>query len=179
MPALSLMELSEREAAWLDALTQVNEDGNPISEEEQARIIDEYVQADASFKDKVDRYVDLIWAFGARADYQSMQASHYDALSRSNESVANKLRARLKVVMELRGESSIETDNHRLRLVNNGGKAPLVVPTLWKFDPTQAPERFHRRRIELDLNAIRDAVEAGEQIEGCAIAERGKSLRVL
>lgn len=179
MPNLSLMELSEREAAWLDAMTCEGIEGEPISEEEQARIIDEYIAADADFKNKVDRYCDLISAFGARAAYQEQMAEHYKELSRRNQSVADKMEARIKVVMELRGETKIETDNHRLSLVKNGGKAPLIVPAEWVIQPASAPEQFHFKVIRLDMNAIRNALESGDQIEGCAIADRGTHLRIL
>lgn len=176
---MNLIELSTQERAWFEALTHVNEDGEPISEEEQARIIDAFVTADEQFKDKVDRYCELIHAFGARADYREYRANQLAQLARLDQSVADKLRARLKAVMELRGEVAIETDNHRLRIARNGGKAPVIVPDEWRQAPSSAPEAFHRRKIELDLTAIRAALEAGETIEGCAIGERGTRLTIL
>lgn len=179
MKELSIIQLSEQESAWLEALTHEDEEGNPISEEEQVRIIEAFVDASNAFKVKVDRYADLIDAFACRASFQEDCAHRYAELSRRNQSVADKLKARIKAVMEMRGETRIETDNHRLSLVNNGGKAPLIVPPEWKHDPAKAPEPFHRRKIELDVNAIRAAVEAGEQIEGCRIGERGKNLRII
>lgn len=179
MPGITLLELSGLEQELLEALTHEDEEGNPISEEEQSCIIDAYVDASDAFKSKVDRYCDLIDAFACRGSYQSDQAMRYAELARRNQSVADKLKARLRQVMELRGESKIETDNHKLSLVKNGGKAPLIVPQEWRFDPTKAPEQFHRRKIELDVNAIRATLEAGEAVEGCAIGERGKSLRIL
>lgn len=179
MLELSLMELSGLEQTMLEALCQEDAEGNPISEEEQARIIENFIDASDAFKSKVDRYCDLIDAFACRASFQEDCASRYSELARRNQSVADKLKARLKAVMEMRGEVKIETDNHKLTLVNNGGKAPLIVPQEWRYDATKAPEQFHKRRIELDVIAIRATLEAGEAVEGCAIAERGKNLRII
>jgi len=176
---MNLIELSEQERHWLEALTHVSDEGEPISEEEQARIIENFIQADEQFKAKVDRYCELIDAFGARAAYREDRAQHLALLARLDQSVSDKLRARLKVVMELRGDTQMETDNHRLRIARNGGKAPLIVPDSWRQAPSSAPEAFHRRKIELDLTAIRAALEAGETIEGCALGERGTRLTIL
>lgn len=176
---MNLIELSDQERHWLEALTHVNEDGETISEEEQSRIIDAYIQANDEFVGKVDRYCTLINAFAARADYREAQARRFAELARLDESVATKMTARLKAVMQMRGDKQIETDNHRLRIVNNGGKAPLIVPPDWKANPASAPEQFHRRRIELDMTAIRAKLEAGEPVEGCAIGERGTRLTIL
>ena len=179
MPELSLMQLSEREQAWLEALTHDDEEGNPISEEIQDKVISEYIAADGDFKAKVDRYCDLIAAFSGRAAYQEHMADHYRKMQQRNQGVADKMRMRLKQVMELRGETKIETNDHRLSLVKNGGRARVIVPDGWIYDPAKAPERFHHHKIQLDSNAIRAALEDGETIEGCAIADRGTHLRIL
>jgi len=175
---MNLFDLSAKEQLWLDALTREDEDGNPISEDEQARIIDEYIAADADFKDKLDRYVELSKGFAMRASFREDQCSRLNELARRDKSVATKLEARLKAVMELRGDKRIETDLHELRICNNGGKAPLVVPDEWRRTPTSAPEEFHRHKIELDVNQIRTKLEAGESVPGCEIAERGTHLRI-
>jgi len=52
------------------------------------------------------------------------------------------------------------------------------VPEMWEEMPATAPEAFHRRVIELDKQAIREALEGGEEINGCAIVERGTHLRI-
>jgi hypothetical protein len=175
---MNLIELSEQERNWLEALTHVSDEGAPISEEEQVRIIEAYIAADEQFKDKVDRYCDLIEAFGARALYRDQQRERSEMLARQDQSVADKLKARLQTVMALRGEKLIETDNRKLKIVGNGGKAPLVVPDEWRANPTAAPEAFHKRKIELDLAAIRAKLEAGETVEGCRIGERGTRLTI-
>lgn len=175
---MNLIELSEQERNWLEALTHVSDEGEPISEAEQARIIEAYVAADEQFKTKVDRYCELIEAFGARALYREHQAERYAELARLDQAVSDKLQNRVKAVMQLRGEKLIETDNRKLKIVGNGGKAPLIVPDEWRAQPTSAPEAFHKRKIELDLAAIRAKLEAGEMVEGCRIGERGTRLTI-
>ncbi|MFM7010129.1 MAG: siphovirus Gp157 family protein [Betaproteobacteria bacterium] len=175
---MNLFQLSEQERSWFESLTLDDGDGNPISEEESARLIAGFVAADDAFKDKLDRYVELIEGFGARASYRECKAARLAELARRDEMVAEKLKARVKAVMELRGETRIETDDHRLRVCANGGKAPLVVPEDWRTRPANAPEKFHKHRIELDVTQIRAELESGAEIEGCAIGERGTHLRI-
>lgn len=173
---MNLIDLSAQEQQLLEALTHISPEGETISEEEQARIIEAYIVADGAFKDKLDRYCWLIEAFSARADFRHTQAARFVTLARLDESVATKMTNRIKAVMASRAEKQIETENFRVRIIGNGGKAPLIVPEEWRRNPASAPERFHRRRIELDLTVLRAAIEAGETVEGCFIGERGTRL---
>lgn len=176
---MNLFELSQQERLWFEALTQEDDEGNPIAEEEMARIIDGFVAADDAFKDKLDRYCDLIHGFEMRASFREDRALRLSELARRDNSVADKLRKRVQAVMQLRGELKIETDSHSLSVVKNGGKAPLIVPEDWRRQPERAPEKYHRHRIELDVAQIRAELEAGDAVEGCKIAERGTHLRVV
>lgn len=175
---MTLIELSDLEKAAFEALTRENDEGQGITEDEQFRIIDEWIAADADFKSKVDRYCDLITALNARANYRGEQARAISRLAASDSGIAEKIKRRLHSVMNLRDERKIETDHHVLTVVNNGGKLPVVVPAEWRQEPAKAPEQFHRHKIELDVRAIGDALEAGEVIEGCGFGERGTNLRI-
>lgn len=177
---MNLLDLSEQERAWYDALTGVNESGEPLSEAEQARIIEEYIAADEAFKGKVDRYCELIEAFTARAEYRQAQAVRLAKLGNQDESIAKRMTDRLKAVMILRGEKRIETDHFKPHVVGNGGVAPLIVPDTWRTNPELAPQEFQKRKeevtITLDTSLLRQKLAGGEVIEGCRIGERGTRL---
>ena len=175
---MNLIDLSEQERAWYDALTGVNESGEPLSEEQQAHIIEEYIAADEAFKGKVDRYCELIEAFSARAEYRQAQAARLNKLSNQDASVAKRMTDRLKAVMILRGEKRIETEHFKPHVVGNGGVAPLIVPEVWRSNPALAPAEFQKTKeeITLDLILVRQKLAAGETVEGCKIGERGTRL---
>jgi hypothetical protein len=74
-------------------------------------------------------------------------------------------------------DAKIETDHHKISLVNNGGKKPLHLNPSMR--PEDFPEDFHKRRIDLDKEALRAALEEGREIEGASLGERGKHLRIV
>ena len=62
----------------------------------------------------------------------------------------------------------------------NGGKRPLIWADGIKEDPTLLPEKW-RTKTEIwkaDTEAIRAALEEGEQIPGVELGERGQYLKV-
>lgn len=175
---MTLIELSDWEREMMDALTHVRDDGDPITEEEQNAIIDQYIAADEQFKGKLDRYAAMMDALNARAAMRRERASAMAALAGRDSSLATRLKDRVHQVMKIRGEKKIETDERVFTVCGNGGKAPVVVPDQWRHDPASAPEEFHRHRIELDVAGIGAALESGAEIEGCAIGARGTYLRI-
>jgi len=96
----------------------------------------------------------------------------------TDENTIKRLKTALHYFMLERGVTKIETPLHKLTIANNGGKAPLIVPEEWQEDPASAPERYHRRVVKLDVEAIRADLLGGEEIPGCAIGERGTHLRI-
>ncbi len=173
---MNLLELSEQEQEWIAALTHVSESGEPISEEEQARIIEAYIAADEQFKDKVERYCQLIEAFAARAVYRAEQAKNVQKLAKQDQNISDKLIKRILFVMQVRGEKRIETALYAPHIVGNGGKAPTVIPDAWRTNPRLAPKEFQKEVVELDLLKIRQKLDAGQTVEGCKIGERGVRL---
>ena len=175
---MNLLQLSELEQHFFEQLSAVNESGEPLTEAQQAEIIERYIAADDQFKDKVDRYCELIEAFAFRAQYRAKQAERLTQLSNQDASVAGKLKARLNAVMVLRGEKRIETPHFAPHIVGNGGVAPLIVPEAWRTNAASAPAEFqkHKDEISLDVAGIRAKLAAGETIEGCRIGERGTRL---
>lgn len=79
--------------------------------------------------------------------------------------------------MELTGKTKFKTDLFSFNIAKNGGKAPLVINEEYK-DAGKLPERFQKMEIKADTDAIREALDAGEQLEFAAYGERGKSLRI-
>ena len=85
------------------------------------------------------------------------------------------LKARLKQHLETTDQRKLRTKRYNISVVANGGKAPL------KLDNTAVadlPERFQRVQVEPDREAIRSALEAGEELEFAYIAQRENHLRI-
>jgi hypothetical protein len=175
---MNLYELSQLQRELYDALTAESPEGEPLSEEEQSRIIDDYLAADVAFTAKVESYCFMIEAFSARAEFLTQQAERHAKLSKQDQSIADRMTARLKAVMIQRGERTLEANTYRPRVINNGGVAPLIYPDAWRTEPAKAPEKYHKKRIELDTTLLREDLKNGEVVEGCKIGERGTRLKL-
>jgi hypothetical protein len=127
--------------------------------------------------EKVDDYCRLIASLEARIAARSAEVKRLQSLIKSDQTTVDRLKDRLKIFVEGQG-GKVETTLHKLTVAKNGGKVPLLIPSEWRDDPSQAPEAYHRRKIELDLDAIRVGLEAGDDIPGCALLERSTSLRI-
>lgn len=85
------------------------------------------------------------------------------------------LKGRLKTHLEATEQQKLRTKRFNIAVCANGGKAPL------RFDntpPEQMPERFKRVTVEPDREAIRTALEAGEELSFAYLAERESHLRI-
>jgi len=159
--------------------TVLLETGGEITDDEAGRELERYFEHLHEERDrKVNGICWLIKELEARAKVRYEAARQLHALSEIDDNAAERLRGRLKLFMQQQGLKRLETDHARLTLAQNGGKAPLVIPEAWEQEPAQAPEAYQRRVIHLDKEAIREDLEDGILIPGCAIGERGTHLRL-
>jgi len=172
----SLFEISDDLLALEEMLALA---GGEITEDEAGAALQDWFDTLGAERDtKIDNYAALIRELDARADAREVEAKRLMALAGSDANNVKRLKERLKLFFELHEIKKLDTPRFRISVQANGGKSPLVVPEMWEALPSTAPEAFHRRVIELDKQAIREALEAGEEINGCAISERGNHLRI-
>jgi hypothetical protein len=96
-------------------------------------------------------------------------------LAGCDSALAERLKERLKGAMEGTGRLKIDTERFKISVQRNGGKLPVAI------DPTAMDlwdGKFVRVKREPDADVIRQALEAGEEVVGCSLMERGTSLRV-
>lgn len=171
----SLFELTTEAIAIDELLEQM---GGEIPDEEIEAAIDQMLAEHTNdLNAKIDGYVELINKYDWYADVRRSEAERYEELTRDAERKSDKLRERLKHFFERTGrEKPIETARHKVSLVNNGGRLPLVI----RCDPAELPEPFRRTVSTYKANqeAIRAALEAGEKLPFAQFGERGKSLRI-
>lgn len=127
---------------------------------------------------KIDAYCALIREMESRADAREVEAKRLAALAASDANNAKRLKNRLKSFLEFHQMKKLETERFRLTVAADGGVLPLIVPEPWECDPAIAPEQFHRHVVQLDRDAIREAIRNDEAPEGCALGERGSHLRI-
>jgi hypothetical protein len=153
-------------------------DDDQLTDEQRAELVDLWLETQEDAKAKLDNYAALIRELDARAEAREAEAKRLIALSLTDEHKAANLRARLKFYFERHELKQFETPRYKLTLQGNGGALPLVVPPEWEEDPANAPEAFQRQIIQLDKNAIREAIRNDEETHGARLGERGSSIRI-
>ena len=161
IPALAVSEPVARRRslftinADLGALeTLLIETQGDISDEETAAIIDEwFAENQADFDAKADGYADLMAMLNARAAIRQAEAARISELARLDSALAERLKARLKEFMLLRGTAKLETTFHKFSIQNNGGVQPMVVTP--DIDPRQLPAEYTVTTVALNGQAFR------------------------
>lgn len=127
---------------------------------------------------KIDNYCRLIATIDARANARRAEIIRLGALVDTDYNAITRLKTALHSFMLEQGITKLETPLHKLTIAKNGGKPPLVIPESWREDAANAPEQYHQTFVKLDTAAIRADLMAGEQVDGCHIAEPGNHLRI-
>ena len=67
-----------------------------------------------------------------------------------------------------------ESNTIKASITKNGGKLPIVLTV----DPKDLPFDFQRVKIEANSDAIRDALEHGQEVPGAELGERGEHIKI-
>jgi hypothetical protein len=109
----------------------------------------------------------------ARSEARRLAAAKLLDLAEREERASARVRAYVLGVMREAGVNRLDGATSQWRRQKNGGKVPVLV------DPAAAlPMRLQRVKtlITPDLDAIRAALEAGEDVSGCSLGERSERL---
>ena len=124
--------------------------------------------------EKADNYVALIQDYTARAKARKEEAKRLSDRAAIDLNNARRLKDRLQEFLEAHEMKSLETTRFKLTVANNGGKLPMHIPE----DVSRIDKAYVKLIAVADKEKIREDLESGKTIEGCAIGERGKSLRI-
>jgi hypothetical protein len=181
----TLLDLNEK-LTQLDELLE-NLEGIDIPADlaqEFEAVLSERDETQEAYLEKIDNYLGLIqsrkyWVQVRKAEYQRLKES-----VERDERTVQFLQDKLKAHLEGKGVKKLRTKRFNLSVCRNGGKQPIELNV---ESPEDLPKRFQKVRIEPDLTAIREALEAGEDLNAMsggrseAIAywkEKGSHLRI-
>lgn len=169
----SLLDISDDLLALESLLAEVADNGGDITEAEST-LEKWFAEIEADRDTKVDNYAALIRELELRADMRDEEVRRLTARRNIDRANASRLKARLQMFFEEHNLSKLETRRFKVSLVNNGGKIPVVV----ECSPSALPPSLQRVTIDADKDAIREAIEKGDTIDGCRLGERGRSIRI-
>jgi hypothetical protein len=150
-------------------------DDPDLTDEAKQEFVATWLKCMEKVGEKLDGYAALIRTLKARALVFKVEEDEFKAKRRTAENAVERLESNLLGFMQGNGWDKYPTKRFEIRVCANGGKAPVVV----LCEPGDLPESYRRVTVEPDKEAIRTALEAGEKVEGCAIGERGRYLRVV
>jgi len=178
---MTLYEISNKRRADFDRVHELLEElQGDVTDPEVGALIDELLTGtDDDLKSKVDDYCALIKEEEATAQARLTEAARLTFLAQTNSNLVVRLKERLKMFFEDHDIQKIETPRFKLSIANNGGKVRLIVPD--DLDVNQLPEQFQKlipAVVTVDNEAIRQALESGETVDGFALAPRGTRLAI-
>lgn len=161
----------------IEALFQepMNEAIDPGAESE--RLVDEYLAQLEGVQEQIGAkligYVKAIRAKAARAEILQAEAHLYELeairlarRAKAEADTADFLQGRLKTFMERRGLTEFEAGTYKLKIINQGGKLPVIFDP--RIKPEQIPDEFRREipaKWEWKRDAIEAALKAGQRLE--------------
>lgn len=157
------------------SLLEVMDDHGHDSPEAAAAIAEHLQALQESFDSKADDYAALIRVCITRAAARKEEAERLKLLAQDDELLADRLRDVLMETMISLQRTKVETARFRLTVKKNGGKIPVLIT-----DEAALPVDYRVPKVTevIDKDAIRAALEAGTEVPGAALGERGQRLEL-
>lgn len=179
-PNVSLFDLDQAELEMIEKIEAVfAEPIDELSDPGQTceQIVDEHLASLAGIQEqlgeKLQGYVRAIRAMRAKGEMLKVEGALY-----ANEATRLSLRAaseldrasflesRLKQFLERRELTQLEVGTFKLKIVNQGGKLPLILsPTITPFAVAERFQKLIPETIEFDKAEIETALKSGEKLE--------------
>lgn len=164
----TLFEITDDMLAFFDLVDDAE------SDEQVDAILEAWFSENCSnLHDKADGYAAVIREFEHRAAAREAEAKRQADAARAMKNRAKSLKYRLLSAMDWLQLNRLETDLNTFSVCKNGGKLPLDI-----HDPERVPDAYAYQVREIDRDKLRAALEAGTDIPGAILQERGRHLRI-
>jgi hypothetical protein len=171
----TLFDIGADLVAWNDLVEEVG--GEVTDPTVDAALTAWFESIHGEESSKLDGYVNLIRELDAQANAADIEAAYYRKIAQYRSNRVLYLKRRLREYLEATGQKKVVTDTGRTVAVQaNGGTLPIR----WAdgIVPSELPERFRRIRVETDAEAVRSALDSGEELPFAAFGDRGSQLRI-
>lgn len=126
---------------------------------------------------KTDAVIDYCRQLRVEADGAKAEAARWQAACVTRNLKADRMEGALLAFLDRHGYRKLSTATGRtISIAGNGGKRPVVFEEV--INPEYVDGRFTVMRTEIDREAVRAALEAGETLPFARLGERGQHLRV-
>lgn len=130
---------------------------------------------EGQLREKVGNYCAVIEEFKRMAEVRWAECARLKMLADADQAKADRMRRVLFDVLQRLQIDHIETDRHKVGIRTAGGQPALQVDTV---DMDQIPEQFLRTQRAPNREAIREALERGEELPFARLLPRSKTLMI-
>lgn len=166
---MNLYELTGELLELQDMLDSANKD-----EELASIILDTTDAVSGEFDLKVEGYAKLIKTYEADIAAKKSEAKRLNDSAALDSKKVARLKEAVKNAMEALGKNKSGGQVLTVTLQGNGGVRPLIVDV----KPCELPPEFQKYKVEENSEAIRKALEEGQELDFARLGERSSSLRI-
>lgn len=154
-----------------DELIQLQE---MMSEEcEEQALLDTIEAVEGEFDAKIEGYCKVIKNLEADAKALKEESKRLSARQKSIENNISRMKNAMQTALTQTGRKEAG-GLLKAKIQKNGGMLPLILSEA----PERLPEAFRRVSYEADNEAIRKALDEGQELDFAEYGERGESLRI-
>lgn len=173
---MNLYEISKELLEFEQLMTDL--EGEIPSEEIERQITEWFENISDQRDEKIDNYAALIRTMDARAKMRKEEAKRLTLLAQTDENAVSRLKERLKYFFQTHELGTLQTRRFKVSLANNGGVRPLILSVEAYEVPECLPDEFKKSTVTANTTAIREALEAGAELDFAQLGERGQSIRI-
>ena len=126
-----------------------------------------------SIDKKADDYCYVLSEIEGNADTVAKEINRLKAIEDRLLATRDRMKKALKDSMEATGRKEIQTDLHKIKIVNNGGLQPLIIP-----NEGDVPDSYRKIITQPDKDKIRAALKEGKELGFASLGERGTRLKI-
>ena len=169
---MNLYELDNEWQSIQDELESLDgQDLTPELELKLLKLMSNLDETSQGWHQKVDNYCKLIAGLNASAKARKSESDRLKELAGLDQIKADKLKDRLKDSLKLRDQKKVKTVLFNLAVCKNS-RPSLTIPEVENL-----PDEFTKLVKEPDKDKIKEALENGQEIDGCRIVI-GDHLRI-
>lgn len=124
--------------------------------------------------DKVSQWARCIKNLEGERDAIKAEGDRLTKRAKSIDNEVKHMKDTLLMYLKAAGVTKAGDAVIKASIVKNGGQAPLEIDLI----PVDLPEDFQKITIDADKEAIRAALEGGQQLEWARIGERGEHVKI-
>ena len=126
-----------------------------------------------SIDKKADDYCYVLSEIEGNADTVAKEINRLKVIEDRLLATRDRMKKALKDSMEATGRKEIQTDLHKIKIVNNGGLQPLIIP-----NEGDVPDSYRKIITQPDKDKIRAALKEGKELGFASLGERGTRLKI-